>query len=137
MTAATQAGALSRVNVNWPAIDWQQAHCTVRRLQARIRKTKGVRHAICNSTPFTCFAELLLELFHQRPCRLRLGHPYFTGLIPPTHRRVQSNQPGQTTLIAANIARRLLPRVLMWRRPPKISSLGLRVEARIQPGRQQ
>ena len=82
---------------------------------------------------FTCFAELLLELFHQRPCRLRLGHPYFTGLIPPTHRRVQSNQPGQTTLIAPNIARRLLPRVLMWRSPPKISSLGLRVEARIQP----
>ena len=38
MTAATQAGALSRVDLNWPAIDWQAAHRVVRRLQARIVK---------------------------------------------------------------------------------------------------
>jgi len=38
MTAATQAGALSRVDLNWLAIDWQAAHRVVRRLQARIVK---------------------------------------------------------------------------------------------------
>jgi hypothetical protein len=38
MTAATQAGALSRVALIWPAIDWHAAHRIVRRLQARIVK---------------------------------------------------------------------------------------------------
>jgi hypothetical protein len=38
MTAATQAGALSRVDVNWDAIHWRAAHRIVRRLQARIVK---------------------------------------------------------------------------------------------------
>jgi N-terminal domain of reverse transcriptase len=38
MTAAAQAGALSRVELNRPAIDWQAAHRVVRRLQARIVK---------------------------------------------------------------------------------------------------
>lgn len=38
MTAATQAGALSRVDLNWLVIDWQAAHRVVRRLQARIVK---------------------------------------------------------------------------------------------------
>jgi RNA-directed DNA polymerase len=38
MTAATQAGALSRFDVNWDAIDWHSAHRIVRRLQARIVK---------------------------------------------------------------------------------------------------
>jgi RNA-directed DNA polymerase len=38
MTAATQAGALSRVDLNWLAVDWQAAHRVVRRLQARIVK---------------------------------------------------------------------------------------------------
>ena len=38
MTAAVQAGALSRVDLNWLAIDWQAAHRVVRRLQARIVK---------------------------------------------------------------------------------------------------
>jgi len=38
MTAATQAGALSRFDVSWPAIDWHAAHRIVRRLQARIVK---------------------------------------------------------------------------------------------------
>jgi hypothetical protein len=38
MTAATQAGALSRGDLNWADIDWQSAHTTVRRLQARIVK---------------------------------------------------------------------------------------------------
>jgi len=38
MTAATQAGALSRFDVNWDAIHWHAAHRIVRRLQARIVK---------------------------------------------------------------------------------------------------
>ena len=38
MTAAIQAGALSRVVVSWPTIDWDAAHRIVRRLQARIVK---------------------------------------------------------------------------------------------------
>jgi RNA-directed DNA polymerase len=38
MTAAAQAGALSRVDLNWLAINWQSAHHIVRRLQARIVK---------------------------------------------------------------------------------------------------
>lgn len=38
MTAATQAGALSRFDVNWDAIHWHSAHRIVRRLQARIVK---------------------------------------------------------------------------------------------------
>jgi len=38
MTAATQAGALSRVELNWHAIDWHAARRVVRRLQARIVK---------------------------------------------------------------------------------------------------
>ena len=38
MTAATQAGALSGVEVSWHAIDWHAAHRIVRRLQARIVK---------------------------------------------------------------------------------------------------
>lgn len=36
MTAASAAGAASREPVDWHAIDWRQAHQTVRRLQARI-----------------------------------------------------------------------------------------------------
>ena len=38
MTAAAQAGALSRDKLNWSAIDWQAAHRIARRLQARIVK---------------------------------------------------------------------------------------------------
>src|SRR6266481_5909778 len=38
MTAAIQAGALSRSVPNWQAIDWASARCSVRRLQARIVK---------------------------------------------------------------------------------------------------
>ena len=38
MTAAAQAGALSRVDLNWLAFNWQAAHRIVRRLQARIVK---------------------------------------------------------------------------------------------------
>jgi N-terminal domain of reverse transcriptase len=38
MTAATTAGAASHGAVEWHAIDWQKAHQTVRRLQARIVK---------------------------------------------------------------------------------------------------
>jgi RNA-directed DNA polymerase len=38
MTAAAQAGALSRESLNWSAIDWHRAHQIVRRLQARIVK---------------------------------------------------------------------------------------------------
>ena len=39
MTAvATPAGAVSRNEVNWHAINWQKAHTIVRRLQARIVK---------------------------------------------------------------------------------------------------
>jgi N-terminal domain of reverse transcriptase len=38
MTAAAQAGALSRVELNWHAMDWHAAHRIVRRLQARIVK---------------------------------------------------------------------------------------------------
>ena len=38
MTAAAQAGALSRGDLNWLAIDWRSAHRVVRRLQARIVK---------------------------------------------------------------------------------------------------
>ena len=36
MTAAMTAGAASRTLVDWQAIDWQEAHHNVRRLQARI-----------------------------------------------------------------------------------------------------
>jgi len=36
MTAAPAAGAVSRSDVDWHAIDWHKAHATVRRLQARI-----------------------------------------------------------------------------------------------------
>ena len=38
MTAAAQAGALSRNDLNWHAIDWHAAHRIARRLQARIVK---------------------------------------------------------------------------------------------------
>src|SRR5690348_2332613 len=38
MTAYTDAGAASRGDVDWHAIDWYQANQTVRRLQARIVK---------------------------------------------------------------------------------------------------
>lgn len=38
MTAGLSAGAASRGVVEWHALDWQQAHQTVRRLQARIVK---------------------------------------------------------------------------------------------------
>ena len=38
MTAASTAGAASRELVDWHAIDWQQVHQNVRRLQARIVK---------------------------------------------------------------------------------------------------
>ncbi len=39
MTAvATLAGAVSHDRVNWPVINWQKAHSTVRRLQVRIVK---------------------------------------------------------------------------------------------------
>src|SRR5215510_6258173 len=40
MTAATTAGAASHGVVEWHAIEWQKAHQTVCRLQARIVKTK-------------------------------------------------------------------------------------------------
>ena len=44
MTAGvTPAGAVSRNEVDWQALNWQQAHTIVRRLQARIVKvTSGV-----------------------------------------------------------------------------------------------
>ncbi len=35
---APQAGALSRADLKWPAIDWQAAQQIVRRLQTRIVK---------------------------------------------------------------------------------------------------
>jgi len=42
MTAAVQAGALSRPAVDWQAINWHAAQRIVRRLQARIVKaTQG------------------------------------------------------------------------------------------------
>jgi N-terminal domain of reverse transcriptase len=44
MTAVSQAGAVSRNEVDWHAINWQQAHTLVRRLQARIvRATQAGR----------------------------------------------------------------------------------------------
>ncbi len=58
MTAATQAGALSRVDLNWQAIDWQAAHRVARRLQARIvkatqekrwGKVKALQHLLTHS----------------------------------------------------------------------------------------
>lgn len=58
MTAALQAGALSGVEANWHAIDWQAAHRVVRRLQARIvkatqelrwGKVKALQHLITHS----------------------------------------------------------------------------------------
>ena len=58
MTAAIQAGALSRGEMNWQAIDWQAAHQTVRRLQARIvkaiqegrwSKVKALQHLLTHS----------------------------------------------------------------------------------------
>jgi RNA-directed DNA polymerase len=38
MTAAAQAGALSRNDLNWHGIDWHAAHRIARRLQTRIVK---------------------------------------------------------------------------------------------------
>ena len=58
MTAAVQAGALSRTDMNWFAIDWRQAHHGVRRLQARIvkatqdrrwGKVKALQHLLTHS----------------------------------------------------------------------------------------
>lgn len=58
MTAAAQAGALSRNDLNWLAIDWQATHRVVRRLQARIvkatqdqrrGKVKALQHLITHS----------------------------------------------------------------------------------------
>jgi len=58
MTAATQAGALSRGDLNWLAIDWHSVHRAVRRLQARIvkatkeqrwGKVKALQHLITHS----------------------------------------------------------------------------------------
>ena len=49
MTAATQAGALSRFDVNWDAIHWHAAHRIVRRLQARIVKARGLSRMRGNS----------------------------------------------------------------------------------------
>jgi len=55
---ASQAGALSRVELDWHAIDWQTAHRTVRRLQARIVKAaqekrwgrvKALQHLLTHS----------------------------------------------------------------------------------------
>jgi RNA-directed DNA polymerase len=58
MTAATQADALSRGDLNWNAIDWQTARSNVRRLQARIvkatqegrwGKVKALQHILTHS----------------------------------------------------------------------------------------
>ena len=58
MTAAIEAGALSRGELNWTAIDWQAAHRIVRRLQARIvkatqegrwGKVKALQHLLTHS----------------------------------------------------------------------------------------
>ena len=58
MTAATQAGALSRNDLNWLANDWRSAHRVVRRLQARIVKAtqeqrwgrvKALQHLLTHS----------------------------------------------------------------------------------------
>ena len=43
MTAATQAGAPTRADMNWQAIRWQAVHRNVRRLQARIVKAMQER----------------------------------------------------------------------------------------------
>ena len=65
MTAAAQAGALSRVDLSWPAIDWQAAHRVVRRLQARIvkatqekrwGKVKALQHLLTHSFSGKAFA---------------------------------------------------------------------------------
>jgi len=42
MTAATQAGALSRFDVNWDAIDWHSAHRIVRRVHI-VKATQVVK----------------------------------------------------------------------------------------------
>ena len=42
MTVAQPAGAVSHGEVDWHTLDWEQAHRTVRRLQARI--VKAVQH---------------------------------------------------------------------------------------------
>jgi RNA-directed DNA polymerase len=58
MTAAVQAGALSRPAVDWNTINWQSAHRIVRRLQARIvkatqdrrwGKVKALQHLLTRS----------------------------------------------------------------------------------------
>jgi hypothetical protein len=43
MTAATTAGAASHGAMEWHAIEWQHAHQTVPRLQARIVKATPIR----------------------------------------------------------------------------------------------
>ena len=43
MTAAFQAGALPRAELNWHAIEWHPVHRMVRRLQARIVKATQER----------------------------------------------------------------------------------------------
>jgi RNA-directed DNA polymerase len=59
MTAAVQAGALSRAAIDWHTIDWQSAHRIVRRLQARIvkatqdnrwGKVKALQHLLTHSS---------------------------------------------------------------------------------------
>jgi len=58
MTAVTTADAVSRNTIGWHAIDWQEAHENVRRLQARIvkaaqagkwRKVKALQHLLTHS----------------------------------------------------------------------------------------
>src|SRR5690348_12427267 len=58
MTAYTDAGAASRGDVDWHAIDWYKANQTVRRLQARIvkatqqgrwGKVKALQHLLTHS----------------------------------------------------------------------------------------
>src|SRR5437868_13747147 len=58
MTPVTQAGALSRDSLDWPAINWHSAQGVVRRLQARIvkathekrwGKVKALQHLLTHS----------------------------------------------------------------------------------------
>ena len=58
MTAVLPAGAASHAEVDWHAIDWQQVHHNVRRLQARIvkatqagkwGKVKALQHLLTHS----------------------------------------------------------------------------------------
>jgi len=69
MTA--KAGAISHGAMNWHAIEWEQVHCEVRRLQARIVK---VTQDLLGNRVLLCKAFEMLE-----PCAGKLASTVLRG----------------------------------------------------------